>query len=92
MRRGAGRGDCQGGVIHRQQLPWAAVGGLKRSPGKLCMTARGALDDVRGGAYEWRIPGDVMRRNRLGRLAQRESTRFTRVGSLVQSQYRPPFS
>lgn len=27
----------------------------------------------------------------LGRLAQRESTRFTRAGSLVQSQYRPPF-
>ena len=26
-----------------------------------------------------------------GRLAQRLSTRFTRVGSLVQSQYRPPF-
>src|SRR6185312_712259 len=26
-----------------------------------------------------------------GRLAQRESTPFTRVGSLVQSQYRPPF-
>src|SRR5690625_43367 len=25
-----------------------------------------------------------------GRLAQRESTRFTREGSLVQSQHRPP--
>ncbi len=25
-----------------------------------------------------------------GRLAQRESTAFTRQGSLVQSQYRPP--
>ena len=28
--------------------------------------------------------------NQDGRLAQRESTRFTREGSLVQSQYRPP--
>lgn len=37
------------------------------------------------------FPATVTRRNRLGRLAQRESTRFTRVGSLVQSQYRPPF-
>lgn len=27
----------------------------------------------------------------FGRLAQRESTRFTREGSLVQSQYCPPF-
>jgi hypothetical protein len=26
----------------------------------------------------------------VGRLAQWESTRFTRVGSLVQTQYRPP--
>ena len=26
-----------------------------------------------------------------GRLAQRESTAFTRQGSLVQIQYRPPF-
>ena len=26
-----------------------------------------------------------------GRLAQRKSTRFTREGSLVQIQYRPPF-
>ncbi len=29
---------------------------------------------------------------KIGRLAQRESTAFTRQGSLVQSQYRPPFS
>ncbi|CAB3395827.1 protein of unknown function [Kyrpidia spormannii] len=29
--------------------------------------------------------------DRDGRLAQRESTRFTREGSLVRSQYRPPF-
>ena len=28
---------------------------------------------------------------KIGRLAQRESTAFTRQGSLVQSQYRPPF-
>ena len=27
-----------------------------------------------------------------GRLAQRESTAFTRQGSLVQSQYRPPIN
>jgi hypothetical protein len=27
-----------------------------------------------------------------GRLAQRKSTAFTLQGSLVQSQYRPPFS
>ncbi len=30
--------------------------------------------------------------NHSGRLAQRESTAFTRQGSLVQSQYRPPNS
>ena len=34
------------------------MGRQKQPLGKLCMTARRPLDGIRGGAYEWRIPGD----------------------------------
>lgn len=44
---------------------------------------RKLLDGDRGAGY---IPRSVD-----GRVAQRESTRFTREGSLVQSQSCPPF-
>ena len=36
------------------------------------------------------IWGGAVKCGSLGRLAQRKSTRFTREGSLVQIQYRPP--
>ena len=54
---------------------------LERTAGRLAPPAPSL--DFNG----MRLPIDG---GRTGRLAQRESTRFTRVGSLVQSQYRPP--
>lgn len=58
MRRGPPAGNCQKRVTHGQQLPVATVGRAIGLLGKLCMTARPPLDEVRDGAYEWRIPGD----------------------------------
>lgn len=55
-------------------------GGLK--PLETCTSTR-CLDTGQGGLL-------IAAWGRNGRLAQRESTRFTREGSLVQSQHRPP--
>ena len=48
---------------------------------------KGVSKGAKGLARGW---GDWVDCVSLGRLAQRESTRFTREGSLVQIQYRPP--
>ena len=45
---------------------------------RTCLTSPGAVSHKAGWTFGY------------GRLAQRESTRFTRVGSLVRSQHRPP--
>ena len=68
------------------------IGGLARdAQGLLSLGASPAsLDSPRSAAlYSRRFP-----RSKLdhGRIAQRESTVFTRRGSLVQSQLRPPVS
>src|SRR5438552_16027548 len=53
-------------------------GGPARQPGRRLDRVRGALLNARAGYG-------------TGRVAQRESTPFTRVGSQVQSLSRPPF-
>ncbi len=57
---------------------------------KICAGKQGlhlvafSLDEIQQHRHSARHDGHI------GRLAQRESTAFTRQGSLVQSQYRPP--
>ncbi len=64
------------------------VGQFRRSSAEIRLYAR--LDDRERGSYTARLPSGIQ--YLWGRLAQRESARFTRERSLVQSQYRPPFS
>ena len=52
--------------------------------------ARRASADERALALTWRAPAAVNEALGFGRLAQRESTPFTREGSQVRSLHRPP--
>jgi phosphoglycolate phosphatase len=71
--------------------PLRGAAGRARKPGR-----RGGLTPAEAHSHFPKWPLDTARARHLiaaygdGRLAQRESTRFTRAGSLVQSQHRPP--